>query len=145
VNPWCAYHQDTRLLLRPGLRRRAPHHAAGAPRSGPTRPAIFRQAAAGRWPGPDGPSSGNGASRTAAAGRLRFSSPGRGRTWLPGRPAPCSGITLSDAEVKKNACSPAQLDFGASDVCPPRTQTGLVVWCDRVQRRASCLDPDQGS
>jgi len=48
-------------------------------------------------------------------------------------------------EVKKNACSPAQLDFGASDVCPPRTQTGPVVWCDRVQRRASCLDPDQGS
>jgi len=24
VNPWCAYHQDTRLLIRPGLRRRAP-------------------------------------------------------------------------------------------------------------------------
>jgi len=22
VNPWCAYHQDTRLPLRPGLRRR---------------------------------------------------------------------------------------------------------------------------
>jgi len=24
VDPWCAYHQDTRLPLRPGLRRRAP-------------------------------------------------------------------------------------------------------------------------
>jgi len=28
VNPWCAYHQDTRLPLRPGLRRRAPRRAA---------------------------------------------------------------------------------------------------------------------
>jgi hypothetical protein len=35
--------------------------------------------------------------RHGRVGRLRFSSPGRGRTWLPGASAPCSGITLSDA------------------------------------------------
>ncbi len=34
---------------------------------------------------------------TAEAGRLRFSPPGRGRTWLPGASAPNPGITLSDA------------------------------------------------
>jgi len=34
---------------------------------------------------------------TAKAGRLRFSPPGRGRTWLPGASAPNPGITLSDA------------------------------------------------
>lgn len=33
---------------------------------------------------------------TAEAGRLRFSPPGRGRTWLPGASAPCLDITLSD-------------------------------------------------
>jgi hypothetical protein len=35
--------------------------------------------------------------RHGRAGRLRFSSPGRGRTWLPGASAPYPGITLSDA------------------------------------------------
>jgi hypothetical protein len=35
--------------------------------------------------------------RHGRAGRLRFSSPGRGRTWLPGASAPHPGITLSDA------------------------------------------------
>ena len=34
---------------------------------------------------------------TAVAGQLRFSPPGRGRTWLPGASAPYPGITLSDA------------------------------------------------
>jgi hypothetical protein len=35
--------------------------------------------------------------RHGRAGRLRFSSPRRGRTWLPGASAPYPGITLSDA------------------------------------------------
>jgi hypothetical protein len=33
---------------------------------------------------------------TAVAGQLRFSPPGRGRTWLPGASVPYPGITLSD-------------------------------------------------
>jgi hypothetical protein len=35
--------------------------------------------------------------RHGRAGRLRFSSPGRGRTSLPGASVPCPGVTLSDA------------------------------------------------
>jgi hypothetical protein len=35
--------------------------------------------------------------RHGRAGRLRFSSPGRGRTSLPRASAPCPGVTLSDA------------------------------------------------
>ena len=46
--------------------------------------------------------------------RLRFSSPGRGRTSLPGAPAPDPGITLSDEAVKENARGPADLHGGRS-------------------------------
>jgi len=49
VNPWCAYHQDTRLPLRPGLRRRAPHHAAQRPYPARNIPAGRSRALA--WPG----------------------------------------------------------------------------------------------
>jgi hypothetical protein len=41
------------------------------------------------------------------AGRLRFSSPGRGRTSLPGGPALYPGVTLSDEGVRENAHGPA--------------------------------------
>src|SRR6185369_1063769 len=54
---------------------------------------------------------------------------------------------LPIAEVKKNACSPAQLDFGASDVCPrerkPDWSSGATV-CNGG-RRAWTLTRDLGA
>jgi hypothetical protein len=59
--------------------------------------------------------------RHGRAGRLRFSSPGRGRTSLPGAPAPFPGVTLRDEGVKENARGPALL-WAAT-----RRLTGLVA------------------
>jgi hypothetical protein len=92
----------------------APVRCSRAPRASRTTPRPRRP----RWPypitgvhgvafspygkllgiaGPRAPSCAVALGRHGRAGRLRFSSPGRGSTSLPGASAPCPGVTLSDA------------------------------------------------
>jgi len=97
-------------------------HGAGGGRRGP-RPGRRDQVPnLGTSPGrPATPAAGSGSSSgpapvrrpgpgTSRQGRLRFSSPGRGRTSLPGAPAPYPDVTLSDEGVKENAHGPADMD-----------------------------------
>jgi hypothetical protein len=95
-------------------------HGTGGGRQGP-RPGRRDQVPTwARVPGrPGTPAVGSGSSsgpasvrrpgreRRDRAGRLRFSSPGRGRTSLPGGPALYPGVTLSDEGVRENARGPA--------------------------------------
>ena len=92
--------------------RRAHYAAAKAGALGLTRSLActggvqpLRQAARYPWV-LAAPSSAVALGRHRRAGRLRFSSPGRGRTSLPGASIPCRGVTLSDAGVKENAREP---------------------------------------
>jgi hypothetical protein len=69
--------------------------------------------------------SGGQAPGTSRQGRLRFSSPGRGRTSLPGRPAPYPCVTLSDEGVKENVHGSAVLYADPSVTAQPAPRADL--------------------
>ena len=115
---------DGRRGPRPGRRYQVPNLGTSSRTAGDagSRPWIIQRTGPVRRPGPR--------ERHGRASRLRFSSPGRRKTSLPGAPAPYPGITLSDEGIKENARGPAVM-IGSPDrrnACRCRARTGSSVY-----------------